>query len=160
MNALFRLMALLGFMFCFCNCSNKEEEEIVMPLDVNYANLHGTWKLVEWNDQPLAEGTYCFIEFKRKDHTFIIYQKFDSMYARYITGEFSLEEDEQWGDVISGVYDYGMGDWNNSYIITDLLEEGTMVWTVKGDETDVCKYERCNKIPDDVIAEVGGIMVE
>jgi len=46
-----------------------------------------------------------------------------------------------------------MGEWNNSYVITELLESGSMVWTVKGDESDVCRYERCNKVPDDVKSE-------
>ena len=82
-----------------------------------------------------------------------MYQKFDSMYARCITGEFLLEDDDEWGSIISGTYDYGMGEWNNSYIVTELLESGTMIWTVKGDETDISKYERCNKVPDDIKAE-------
>ncbi len=55
--------------------------------------------------------------------------------------------------VISGTYDYENGDWNNEYIVTDLLETGSMIWTVKDDKSDVCRYVRCEKVPDDVIAE-------
>jgi hypothetical protein len=75
------------------------------------------------------------------------------MYARCITGEFFLEKDDKWGDVINGTYDYGMGEWNNSYVITDLLESGSMIWTVRGDDSDISKYERCSKVPDDIKAE-------
>lgn len=153
MKTLFRIMALFMLLFNFSACSEDEEEPVVPTLEVNYINLDGVWVLAEWNGQPIAEGTYCYIDFNRKEHTFTMYQKFDSMYARCITGEFTLEEDDEWGDVISGIYDYGMGAWNNSYIITDLLETGSMIWTVKGDETDVCKYERCEEVPDDIKAE-------
>eukprot|EP00975_Prorocentrum_lima_P066602 12910107-Prorocentrum_lima.AAC.1 len=65
-----------------------------------------------------------------------MYQKFDSMYARYITGSFSIENNPYLGYIISGVYDYGNGDWNNKYIVTDLLESGSMTWTSKDDESD------------------------
>ena len=35
---------------------------------------------------------------------------------------FSIENDPYLGYVISGEYDFGNGDWNNDYIVTDLLE--------------------------------------
>lgn len=152
MKVLFRMITFFLFAFTFVCCSN-EEEVMVPELEVNYTNLNGAWKLSEWNGQVLPEEVFCYIEFNRKEHSFVIYQKFDSMYARCITGEFLLEEDDEWGDVISGTYDYGLGEWNNSYVITDLLPSGSMIWTVKGDDTDVCRYERCNKIPEDVKAE-------
>ncbi|WP_308756372.1 lipocalin family protein, partial [uncultured Bacteroides sp.] len=107
----------------------------------------------EWNGQPLAEGTYCYVTFNRKEQTFEMYQKFDSMYARYITGSFSIEEDPYLGSIISGMYDFGNGDWNNEYIVTDLLETGSMVWTAKDNENDVNKYVRCEKIPEDIVKE-------
>ena len=153
MKTLFRIMALFMLLFNFSACSDDEEVSVVPTLEVNYANLNGTWMLTEWNGQPISEGTYCYIDFNRREHTFKMYQKFDSMYARCITGEFTLEKDDELGDIISGTYDYGMGDWNNSYIITDLLEAGSMVWTVKGDNTDVCKYERCDEVPLYIKAE-------
>ena len=80
-------------------------------------------------------------------------QKFDSMYARYITGSFDIEEDPYLGSVISGEYDQWMGDWNSEYIVTDLLESGSMIWTAKDNESDVTKYVRCDKVPDEVVAE-------
>lgn len=82
-----------------------------------------------------------------------MYQKFDSMYARYITGNFSIEVDPYLGSIISGDYDFGNGDWNNKYIVTDLLKSGSMIWTAKDDETDVNKYIRCDKVPEEIIAE-------
>jgi len=101
----------------------------------------------------MAEGTYCYITFNRKELTFEMYQKFDSMYARHITGHFSLENDPYLGYIISGEYDFGNGDWNNDYIVTDLLESGSMIWTAKDDDNDVSKYVRCEKVPASLIEE-------
>lgn len=151
MKNLFKLAALFAFLFCLSSCD--EEETVVPVLEVTPANLNGTWELSEWNGTSLAEGTYCYITFNRKDQTFEMYQKFDSMYARYITGSFRIKNDPYLGYVISGSYDYGNGDWNNEYIVTDLLETGSMVWTVKGNENDVNKYVRCEQVPDAIVAE-------
>lgn len=153
MKTLWGIMALLILMSGFTSCSKDDEEVIVPTLEVNYVNIAGTWKLTEWNGSSVSDNIYCYIVFNRKDHTFQMYQKFDSMYSRCITGEFVIEQDEYWGSMISGTYDYGMGNWNNTYIVTDLLETGSMIWTVKGDDTDISKYERCDEVPAEVIAE-------
>lgn len=153
MKNLFKIMTFLMLVISTSACSDEDETITVPTLEVNYVNLDGVWRLKEWNHVPIAEGLYCYIELERKSRTFKMYQKFDSMYARYITGEFSLETDENSVTVISGCYDYGMGEWNNSYTISDLLETGSMIWTVNGDDTDVSIYERCDEVPVDVIAE-------
>ena len=150
MKNIFKLMALFAFLFCLTSCD--DDEPVIPTLEVTPANLNGTWELSEWNGAPLAEGTYCYITFNRKEQTFEMYQKFDSMYARYITGNFSIEADLICS-IISGDYDFGNGDWNNKYIVTDLLESGSMIWTAKDDENDVNKYIRCDKVPEEIIAE-------
>lgn len=150
MKNIFKLFALIGLLFCFSSC---EKESVGEPsLEVTPANLDGIWKLSEWNGQEMDENTYCYVIFHRKDKTFEMYQKFDSMYARYITGTFYIETDPYLGYVIGGEYDYGNGKWNNEYIVTDLLQSGSMVWTVKnGDE--VTKYARCDSVPQEIIDE-------
>ncbi len=150
MKNIFKLMALFALLLCFVSC---DDEAVTPMLDVTSANLNGTWKLSEWNGQELAEGTYCYITFNRKDQTFEMYQKFDSMYARYITGTFGIDEDPYFGFVVSGIYDYDNGNWNNAYVVTDLLESGTMTWTAKGDESDVHCYVRCEKVPEAIVEE-------
>ena len=129
MKNIFKLTALAVFLCCLVSCD--DDEPIIPTLEVTPANLNGTWELSEWNGTPLAEGTYCYITFNRKEQTFEMYQKFDSMYARYITGSFSIKNDPYLGAVISGEYDFGNGEWNNKYIVTDLLESGSMIWTAK-----------------------------
>mgnify|MGYP000612797393 CR=1 FL=1 len=47
---------------------------------------------------------------------------------------------------------FGNGDWNNDYIVTDLLESGSMIWTAKEDMGEMKVYTRCNEVPADIIA--------
>ena len=65
----------------------------------------------------------------------------------------ALKNDPYLGYIISGEYDFGNGDWNNDYIVTDLLESGSMIWTAKDDDNDVSKYVRCEKVPASIIEE-------
>ena len=62
-------MALFAFVLCFASCDDDEKVEIP-ALPVTAANLNGTWQLSEWNGQALAEGTYCYITFNRRELTF------------------------------------------------------------------------------------------
>lgn len=80
MKNIFKLTALAVFLCCLVSCD--DDEPIIPTLEVTPANLNGTWELSEWNGTPLAEGTYCYVVFNRKEQTFEMYQKFDSMYAR------------------------------------------------------------------------------
>lgn len=150
MKNIIRIMAVAALFLGFTSCEEEVFEE--PALEVTPANLDGTWQLSEWNGSPMAEGTYCYVVFHRKDRTFEMYQKFDSMYARYITGTFRIEEDEYVGYIISGDYDFGNGEWNNEYVVTDLLESGSMVWTINGGD-EVTKYVRCETVPQEIIEE-------
>ena len=151
MKTIFRIMALFMLLVGVSACDD-DENEAVPTLEVNAANLNGYWQLTEWNGQPLAEGTYCYINFIRKDKSYKMYQKFDSMYARCISGTFEIEVDDYMNSTIKGLYNYGMGYWNNSYIVTDLFSN-SMIWTVKDNLADVTKYERCDVIPQSIIDE-------
>lgn len=152
MKNILKIMALLAVVLCFTSCDDDEKTDNP-SLPVTVANLNGTWKLSEWGGKPVADGTYCYITFNRREQTFEMYQNFDSMYTRYITGYFRLEKDPYLGYVISGEYDFGEGSWNNDYIITDLLPAGSMIWTAKDDDADVSKYIRCDKVPDEIVME-------
>ncbi|MCD8312865.1 MAG: lipocalin family protein [Bacteroidales bacterium] len=161
MNRILKMTALLPtlmMVFGFVAC-NKEKTDTVEYLDVTYANLNGTWLLSEWDGVTVdtdaataGEGTYCYITFDRREHTFTMYQNFDSMYARRITGSFSLATDAYLGEVVSGKYDYDNGAWNHDYIISNLLSD-SMVWTATDDPLDVCLYVRVDEVPEEIVAE-------
>ena len=57
----------------------------------------------------------------------------------HITGHFSLENDPYLGYIISGEYDFGNGDWNNDYIVTDLLAVSYthLAYAINADDEDV-----------------------
>lgn len=152
MKTIFKIITVFTLLFSFSSCDNDEQAPIP-SLEVNYANLAGTWQLTGWNGQATPEGTYCYITFDRKEKRFEMYQKFDSMKARRITGKFTIEEDDYLGYIINGTYDYGTGDWNNAYIVTDLLVSGSMIWTAKDNRDDISKYERCETVPQEIIDE-------
>ena len=66
MKNIFKLTALAVFLCCLVSCD--DDEPIIPTLEVTPANLNGTWELSEWNGTPLAEGTYCYVVFNRKEH--------------------------------------------------------------------------------------------
>lgn len=154
-KTIFRLMAVLVLMLVFQGCSESDDKVIEPTLDVTPANIAGTWKLSEWNGEQLPDGLYCYIIFKRKDRTFRMFQKFDSMYARCITGTYAIDKDKDGNYIISGDYDFQMGEWNDSYIVTELYASGTMVWTAKNNPDDISRYVRCDEVPDVIIKESG-----
>ena len=69
----FTLLALIATAFCACD----DDKSYVAPLDVTPNNLAGTWQLAQWNGAPLAEGSYVYIEFIRKDQKYVMYQNLD-----------------------------------------------------------------------------------
>ena len=128
----------------------RDEETAPQQLEVTPNNISGIWTLSEVNGEQLPDGLYCYIEFVRRDRIYTMYQKFDSMYPRRLTGSYEITKDEYKGYILSGKYDYGTGDWNNSYIVTELYE-GSMLLTADAQSGDVCKYVRCNEVPDEIV---------
>ncbi len=149
MKTFLKTMALMFVLSGVVACS-PDEDDALQPLEVTPNNISGIWTLAELNGEPLPDGLYCYIEFVRRERTFTMYQKFDSMYPRRLTGGFSITKDEYKGYILDGKYDYGTGDWNYSYIVTNLFEE-SMVLTADTENGDVCKYVRCNEIPAEII---------
>ena len=73
------------------------------------------------------------------------------MYGRRLTGSYGIKQDPYQGFIISDSYDNGVGDWSNSYLVSDLMPTGSMTWTVINNENDVCRYERCSEVPAEVV---------
>ena len=142
------LMILSVALFAACE---KPIDTTAPSLKVTPYNLDGTWRLAEWNGAPLADSTYVYLVLDRKS-TFEMYQNTGSMYPMLYTGAYKVEEDWRVGDVISGVYDYELGEWNE-YVITGLYKE-SMTWTAKDDATDVQKFVRVSEVPDEIVEAV------
>lgn len=123
-------------------------------LEVTPHNLAGVWQLTESTSGPLAQGSYVYIEFTRRDQLFTLYQNLDSFSARRITGRYSTYTDEELGALIRGQYDHGIGDWNHRYIVRDLTES-RMTWIAQDDPNDISIYVRCEAVPEEILAELG-----
>lgn len=103
---------------------------------VTYYTIDGVWQLTKWNGVALTEGTLLYIDLDRKDHRFEMWDNLNSMYPTMRSGSFLLSKDDMQRDVISGWYDYGVGDWDRNYFVELNVDGDTMVWSaVSGDET-------------------------
>ena len=149
MKTFLKTIALMLVLTGVFSCS-PEEDLAPQSLEVTPNNISGIWKLADVNGKALPEGLYCYIQFVRKDRTFTMYQKFDSMYPRRLTGLFDISKDEYKGYILGGKYDNGVGDWNNSYVVTSLYEESIQL-TVDAENGDVCNYVRCNEVPAEIL---------
>ena len=151
MKTLFRIMTLFLTLFCFAGCD--DDEEVLATLDVTAANLDGTWKLVEWNGAPLQEGSYCYITSAARIRLIkcMISLAVCTLISRRVV--LKLRKKKDLGYIISGNYDFGNGEWANSYIVTNLLAT-SMIWTIKDTPSDVQKFERCDKVPEEIENEV------
>ena len=159
MKNILKITMLFILLAGFTSCSNDDDQVYNdTTLEANYINVAGTWMLTEWLGEPLQEGRLCYLELNRRERTFVMYDNSGSMTMRKLSGSFSISKDENDTsiDLISGSYDYGMGDWRNVYRLK--VYENKMVWTVQDDLTDISVYERCNEIPEDVInSATGGV---
>ena len=95
---------------------------------VTYATLDGSWQLTMWQGTELAEDTYLYIEFDRSSRHYIMWDNIDSMYATDTTGTFTITEEEDGTYTLSGIYDYGVGDWSNDYRVVLTHEGEHMQW--------------------------------
>ena len=141
--------AIMVAQLCVVGCQ-KSDDGIPAKVPnkvVSYYTVDGVWQLVEWNGGPLAEGTLLYIDLDRKEHRFEMWDNFASMYPTMRSGYFLLSVDDMDRDIISGWYDYGIGDWSNDYIVELNVEGDGMVWrSVSSGEVMV--FAEVEQLPD------------
>ncbi len=121
------------------SCSEKGEVGEIY-LDVTPNNISGVWSMESYdNGQTLAEGTYYYIDFDRKERTFVSYDNLGSMETHKRSGRYDIVVDG--AAVIRGIYDFGQGDWEHQYYVRDLTKN-RMVWVAVDDESVVQVYVR------------------
>lgn len=153
MKQLLRLTLLAAVVLTTLSCSKEKAFEEPV-LDVTANNISGVWTLAEWSGGTLADGTYVYVEFTRRDQLFTMYDNIGSFSARRRTGRYNITIDDKLGAaVIRGQYHYGAGDWQHHYIITGLTAS-TMTWTAADDPDDVSVYRRCDAVPEEILAEL------
>lgn len=147
MNKVKMLIAAAFAVMSLISCTEKPEVTVEY-LDVNANNISGKWELVEWNDAPLTEGTYVYLDIVRNDRTYTMYQNLDSFtnVPHKVTGSYYIEYDPELGAILRGNYDHDSGDWAHRYIVKDLTAT-EMYWIAKDDRTFIQKYVRVDSIP-------------
>ena len=131
-----------------CDKSGTETEEY---LSLTYYNVAGTWELVEWNGEPLADGTYACIELTRQhEFTSCSNIRTTSSVAEVLTGEFDIDNED---NTVGGYYDYmDYMQWSHRYVVLELTSD-RMVWTASDDPGEVRVYLRTDAIPEGLIPD-------
>ena len=96
----------------------------------------------------MAEDTYLYIEFDRREHRYTIWDNIDSMYATDTTGTFAITEEEDGTYTLSGTYDYGVGDWSSDYRVTLSNEGERMQWISRSGSFQTMDFVRIEAIPE------------
>lgn len=113
---------------------------------VTYEAIEGCWQLTEWNGEELAEGTYLYAKFDGVERRFEMWDNLGSMYVQHKSGSFTITTDKQGNATLSGVYDYGVGDWGNDYLAKMLGPAGEkMVWYA---EEENIVFSHIDEIPE------------
>lgn len=150
MKKILKLMVVASLMLGAWACSPEEKPQEEPQIEITPNNISGSWMLSIWNDEPLPEGSFVYIDFVRSDSTYTLYQNIDSFGTRIITGRFFLYVDEEIGAaVLRGNYDHSAGEWNHRYIVESLTAT-TMRLVAKDNAEDVHTYVRCT-IPSEIV---------
>lgn len=146
MKNFWKMMALAALLLVGVGCGpidgGEDKPQPDVELEVTPNNISGTWKLLTLNGQPIADGSYVYIDFVRSDRTFTLYQNVDSFGNRTLTGRYYIYVDDELGvAMIRGEYDHGAGEWSHRYIVESLTHD-TMSLVAKDNASDVCCYQR------------------
>ena len=148
MRLLQRLVATLIVVATIAGCEKPAPLPTEEKIAVTYAALDGCWQLSMWQGAPMAEDTYLYIEFDRREHRYTIWDNIDSMYATDTTGTFAITEEEDGTYTLSGTYDYGVGDWSSDYRV-ELTNKGErMQWISRSGSFQTMDFVRIEAIPE------------
>ena len=148
MRLLQRIVATLIVVATIAGCEKPAPLPTEEKIAVTYAALDGCWQLSMWQGAPMAEDTYLYIEFDRREHRYTMWDNIDSMYATDTTGTFAITEEEDGTYTLSGTYDYGVGDWSSDYRVTLSNEGERMQWISRSGSFQAMDFVRIEAIPE------------
>lgn len=142
--ALLGALALLG-----TSCDNDENNVRVdvETIAVTYSTIEGIWQAQQIDDMELDSATFCYVSFTASERRFDIYDNLSTMYVKHTTGGYSISQDD-WGKyILSGSYDYGIGDWNSTYEVVIVAPGDKMIWQSQNSD-EVVIYQRVESLPE------------
>lgn len=141
----FKLLLLMASALLMFSCEKPINNDPPLPEpEVTLRTIAGVWQLTEWNGKALQEGTYLYIELD-KNQRFEMWDNLGSMYTEHKTGSFAISKDDDERTIITGQYDNGVGDWNNSYVAYFMANGDYMAWTT---DTENMLFKRIDAIPE------------
>lgn len=141
----FKLLLLMASALLMFSCEKPINNDPPLPeAEVTLRTIAGAWQLTEWNGKALHEGTYLYIELD-KNQRFEMWDNLGSMYTEHKTGSFAISKDDDDRTIITGQYDNGVGDWNNSYVAYFMANGDYMAWTT---DTENMLFKRIDAIPE------------
>lgn len=165
MKKIFRTLLASLLVVAAAACDDTDEPVGPQYLDVDYANVAGVWRLAEVNGIEQTENPYLYLILNRRAdedrdflRTFESYDNMNSGLSHHAEGIYSIRAEEDEVPVIGGYYDHGVGInlWEHDYYVTELTAD-RMVWTATDNPDDVSVYERCDAVPDDIVAGTRGL---
>lgn len=148
MTRFLTIITLLAGLCLATSCSKNDDVVTPETLEVNYINMAGNWKLTDWSGESLADEAYFYITFTRKEHTFTIHERLETMYDRLSTGTYALTTNAETGQTtLSGIYDYGRGEWGSDYVVT-VLTQDKLVLQSTSDASNVRTFSRIEFLPE------------
>lgn len=141
-----KLLLFMASALLLLSCEKPVNNDLPLPeAEVTLRTIAGAWQLEVWNGEKLAGDTFLYIELDGKNHRFEMWDNLGSMYTQHKTGSFGLSKDEDDNVIITGQYDNGVGDWNNSYEAYFMQRGDYMAWTT--DEENMT-FKRINEISE------------
>ena len=141
----FKLLLLMASALLMFSCEKPINNDPPLPEpEVTLRTIAGAWQLTEWNGKALQEGTYLYVELD-KNQRFEMWDNLGSMYTEHKTGSFAISKDDDERTIITGQYDNGVGDWNNSYVAYFMANGDYMAWTT---DTENMIFKRIDTIPE------------
>ena len=142
----FKLLLLMASALLMFSCEKPiNNDPPLSEAEVTLRTIAGAWQLTEWNGKALREGTYLYIKLDGKSQRFEMWDNLGSMYTEHKTGSFAITKDENERTIITGQYDNGVGDWNNSYVAYFMANGDYMAWTT---DTENMLFKRIDAIPE------------
>lgn len=131
----------------FASCNNEEpttDNPHTTTEKMNAEFITDVWALHDWS-AGLAEGIYCYMVMDGESGRYEMWDNLQSMYPNHTTGSFTLSKvDER--DYITGTYDNGVGDWNDSYEL--VIYDFEYVDWVSQTTGEVMRFRRIFELPD------------
>ncbi len=142
-----KLLLLIATIVLFAACERpvKYNDEELKEMAVTYKLIEGAWELREWQGNSLADGTFLYVKFDGAEHRFEMWDNLGSMYVEQTTGMFSITQDENGGYMLTGQYDYGVGDWKNDYRVKMMANCNEMLWAT---DDEYMIFSKIDVIPE------------